>query len=329
MQTTIARHLSIIIVNWNSLRYLRECIESIEASTNEADYEIVVVDNASSGDDVSKLREEFPEITVIASEKNLGFAGANNLGFQYSSARFLLFLNPDTKILGSAIDIMLDLFEILPEAGIIGCKLLNSDGTIQMSCVQRYPTIVNQLMDMDVLQRYWPKWKIWGNASLLSESVHPVEVEVVSGACLMIQREAFERIGMFDQSYFMYAEDVDLCYRVRKLGRKVYSTNEAVVVHHGGGTSRRSKGNAWVAIMQRQAILKFCRNTRGHKYAQLYRLSMGMIAILRLVVLMATFPFAPSVKKDEIARFSSIKWLGVLRWSLGLDRRLVELVENV
>lgn len=194
----------------------------------------------------------FPNVIAIASEKNLEFARANNLGVQHSSGEYLLFLNPDTRVLGPAIPNMLETLKAMGGAGIMGCKLLNSDGSVQTSCIQRFPTIMNQILELEFLRVRWPKWKFWGIAPLFSDSAQVSEVEVVSGACLMIDRELFERIGGFSEQYFVYAEDVDLCYRIRKSDGKAYYTVNGTVVHHGGGTSRSRRGNAWVAVMQRR-----------------------------------------------------------------------------
>ena len=320
--------LSIIFVNWNSLDYLRESLQSIYTATVGIDFEIIVVDNASSRDDATQLKAEFPRVTVVRSEKNLGFARANNLGFQQSSGKYVLFLNPDTKVIGPAIATMLGHLKSLPGAAVVGCKLLNSDGSVQTSCVQRFPTILNQILDVEFLRRRWPRWRIWGIAPLFSDAPEPAEVEVVSGACLMIERDAFERAGMFNQEYFMYAEDVDLCCQVHKLGRKVYYTGEARVVHYGGGTSKQRKGNQWVAVMQRQAILKFCQNTRGRFYAEAYRVAMGINAACRLALLALVLPFRRLAAENQIVHPTLGKWLGVLKWAIGVDRRVSRLHED-
>src|SRR5581483_7165036 len=154
-------------------------------------------------------------------------------------------------------------------------------------------------LDFDFLRLRWPHWKIWGIQSLLSNSEITAKVEVVSGACLMIRRDVFEAAGMFSRDYFMYAEDVDLCYQVRRLGWNIYCTNDASIVHHGGGTSVSRKGNAWIAVMQREAILKFCHRTRGRLYAAVFRVSTVLNAVLRLSALAFIFPFQRSTARFQ------------------------------
>lgn len=315
-----ATMLSIIIVNWNSLEYLRTCLQSILHSESIPGLEIIVVDNNSTIDPRQSIAAEFPTVKVIRSERNLGFSGANNLGFRYSSGRYLLFLNPDTVVIGSALFTLLRSFASLPDAGILGCKLLNSDGTLQTSCIQKFPTILNQLFDFELLRSRWPMWSIWGIAPLFANDPDAAAVEVVSGACLMMARDIFEQVGGFNETYFMYAEDVDLCYRTRTAGRTVYYTGQAQVVHHGGGASKARNGSAWIAVMQRRAILQFCRQLHGKSYAAAYRATTAFSSLVRLaclVFLRVLYMFTPA--KHSFGSASS-KWSAVLQWALGLDR---------
>jgi GT2 family glycosyltransferase len=264
-------------------------------------------------------------VKLIENKKNLGFAGANNLGVGYSHGEYLLFLNPDTLVAGNSIAAMLEAIKGVGGVGIMGCKLLNTDGSVQTSCIQRFPTIWNQLLDIEFLRLRRPDWKLWGIAPLFNESKQPVAVEVVSGACLLIDRGSFEQVGGFSLEYFMYAEDVDLCYQVRKLGCQAYYIGAATVLHHGGGTSRERCGSAWVAIMQRHAILKFCRRTRGPAYAETFRLVMACNALLRLALLAIILPFRKVAGDERFLYSTPEKWLGVLKWALGMDRRISRL----
>src|SRR5450755_3647080 len=183
--------LSIIIVNWNSADFLSECVASIQKHMQSVTYEIIVVDNASAKEDVDKLRQHLPDISLIASQENRGFAGANNLGFRHSSGEYVLFLNPDTKLVGPAIDIMVERMKLLPDAGIVGCRLLNRDLSVQLTSIQKFPTILNQVLDLQYLQLRWPHCPLWEMAPLFSDEAKLVKVEMISGACMLLRREVF------------------------------------------------------------------------------------------------------------------------------------------
>ena len=132
--------------------------------------------------------------------------------------KLCLFLNPDTELVGPAINVLFDHLRALPDAGAVGCKLLNSDGTVQTSCIQSIPTILNQVLDSEASRAKWPRSLLWGMAPLFSASENPEEVEAITGACVMLKREVFEEVGLFSEDYFMYAEDIDLSYKIRKAG---------------------------------------------------------------------------------------------------------------
>jgi GT2 family glycosyltransferase len=308
--------LSIISVNWNSVGYLRECIESIYERTHGVSFEIIVVDNASPQGGVNALSEEFPQVRIIHSQKNLGFAGANNLGFRASSGRYLLFLNPDTKLVSAAVNIMLQQLESLPDGGVLGCKLLNTDLSVQITSIQKFPTIVNQVLDLEYFQLRWPGCPLWNIDPLFSDSRAPLEVEVISGACMLLKREVFEQVGMFTEDYFMYAEDIDLNYKVMKAGFTNYYIGSACIVHHGGGSSKQEVGQ-WATVMKYRAMGKLFRNTGGLLYGGLYRTTMACAAAGRLLILALAYPLANVLWNKQSFQFAVRKWTVILKWALG------------
>ena len=320
--------LSIVIVNWNAADYVIAAIASVEVRTSGVEFEIIVVDNGSDGDDAARIQNACPRATVVRSGRNLGFAAANNLGVRYSSGKYILFLNPDTEVRGTAIQSILRTFVSSNGIGVLGCELLNTDGSVQTSCIQPFPTITNQVFDVDVLQSRSSRRTLLRNEQLTAAGLSAIDVEAVSGACLMIERDTFERVGGFDEGYFMYAEDVDLCYKVHALGKRVAFTKAAVVVHHGGGPSKERKSNEWIAVMQRRAILRFCSLRRGPIYGEMYRLAMGICALCRLVVMMIAVPCSSEATRKRLVRFSLTKWLGILKWSLRLDQNIAPTGEN-
>jgi GT2 family glycosyltransferase len=311
--------LSIIIVNWNSAGYTRECVESIRANTHTLDYEIIVVDNASTDDSLKVL--ETLDIRLIANRENLGFAHANNLGAVQSTGRVLLFLNPDTELVGAALDRMYATLMASPAFGALGCKLLNTDKTLQTSCIQPIPTILNQLLDIEELKMAFPRLRMWGMRPLFEKSAAtPAEVEALCGANIMILRKVFDRIGQFTTEYFMYGEDIDLCYQTRRAGLLVGYDPGAEIVHHGGGSSKKKSDTGFGDIATREAVCKFLRKTRGRLYAQGYRSAMAAGAILRLIVLGVGFVTPLPRREREYIRFALRKWRRILNWSFGFEK---------
>jgi GT2 family glycosyltransferase len=309
--------LSIIYVNWNSLDYLRESIASVYEHTHDISFEIVVVDNASPERGVDTLKDLFPEVLVTKSSQNLGFAGANNVGFRHSTGEYVLFLNPDTQLIAPSINIMLDHAKARSDAGIVGCKLLNTDRSIQLSSIQTFPTILNQALDAEYLRLRWPHCFLWKIAPLFAENATVVPVDIIPGACMLLRRSAFERAGMFSEDYFMYAEDLDLNYKTKAAGFRNYYVGETAIIHHGGRSSSRQKASNWATIMKYQAMVRLFRKTRGGVYAFAYRAVMGVVAMARLGLLALMFPLGNMVWNKESVKLAADKWMSVLKWAVG------------
>lgn len=291
---------------------------SIYQNTKSPEFEIIVVDNASYDGCKEMLQNEFPGVRYVQSEKNSGFSAANNLGFHYAAGKNILLLNPDTTIIGNAIYSMYWHLNSLNDAGAIGCKLLNSDLSLQTSCVQNFPSLLTHALDSELSRRLFPKMKIWGMRLLLTPHKEPVEVDVVSGACLMVKRGVFESVGLLSTEYFMYAEDVDLCYKIKQQGFKVYYTDAATVVHHGGKSTEKKAANFESVILLRESVAKFLKKTRGAPYARLYKMSMAIVALVRLGLIFAAGFSGKTVDQNRLGSFSSSKWKSILRWSIGL-----------
>jgi hypothetical protein len=311
--------LSIIIVNWNSADYLKECLYSVLQETKNIEFEIIVVDNASYDAAQQMIEKEFPIVRFVQSHENGGFAKASNLGFRYSAGRNILFLNPDTRIIGPAIEVMLCALESTADAGAVGCRLLYPDLSLQTHSVQRYPTVLNQVLDIDFLKDRFPKWKVWGIKPLIQPSATSEEVEVVPGACVMVKRETFAKVGMFSEDYFMYAEDIDLCYKIAQTGFKVYFVSGAEVVHHGGASSRNGQSSGFQEVLMRESVSRFMAKTRGRAAAVTYRIAMSLSAVVRLlpVILLVTWTSESGPRERLLWTFN--KWKKVLRWSVGLE----------
>jgi len=315
--------LSIIIVNWKSVQFLERCLATVFQNVT-GDFEVIVVDNASFDGSAVLVQERFPKAQFMQLENNVGFAMANNLAFLRSKGKLALFLNPDTEIEGQAVQLMMKAFENLPNAGIVGCKLLNTDRTVQTSCIRAFPTVLNLLVDTDWLRKKFPRAKIWGMRPLFVEPEGPVAVDVVSGACLMARRDIFERIGHFSDDYFMYSEDVDLCHKVRQTGFSVNFVPNAVVIHHGGRSSDSAAKNNFAAVVMRESRFCFFQKTRGRTYAAMYLLTTAVAAVVRLVLLSLAMAITGGQYRRKPLGLALSKWMSILRWALGLETWVAE-----
>src|SRR5712692_3541390 len=292
--------ISIIIVNWKSAAFVRKCLASIYANTSGITFEILVVDNASFDGCGEMLRHEFPAVRFIQSR--------DNLGFERSTGRMLLFLNPDTEVVGPALECMMACLETVPDVGVVGPKLLNSDLSIQTSCLQSFPSILNQVLDADHLRAMFPKSSLWGNRALFEDSRQPVPVDGISGACLMVRRSVFESVGRFNPDYFLYGEDMDLCYKVKKAGWKNYYVGGATVIHHGGQSTDSQSDNQFSSLMMRESLLKFVRAHRGYLYAHVFRWATAFAALCRLGLLAVAMVLPLTIPRRHSLSLAFAKW---------------------
>lgn len=325
--------LSIIIVNWNSLDYLRGCLASLQHGSEGTILEVIVVDNQSTdGSRDALLRGEFPHVKLLAPERNLGFVRANNLGASVASGRHFLFLNPDTVVRGDALAVMTRALDENPGMGIVGCELRNGDMTLQTTCVQPFPTLLNQLLGADVLRKIFPWPSLWGNAVLYEPpEQQPKPVEVVCGACLMIRNSLFRDLGGFSRDYFMYAEEVDLCYAAAKAGWQVGYIGSASVVHYGGQSSRQVKKSSFADVLIASSVFTFFKKSKGMHYAMLYRLGQGISGVCRLaLIVLGYLPIWCVRKRDaDLLRSAGVKWVGITRWAVGLEPWTKQLIRDV
>jgi GT2 family glycosyltransferase len=251
--------LSITICSWNTVDDLRACLASLRAAQDEGPFEVVVVDNASEDHSAEMVRDEFPEFVLIHSHVNLGFTGGHNLAIEKSRGRHKALLNSDTVVHPGAIRSILRYMADHPEAGIVGPKLLNPDGSLQMSC-RRFPNPVAAAFRNTWLGRIFPNNR-YTREYLMADFAHDEarEVDWVSGAAMFIRGELIERIGALDDEYFMYCEDVDLCKRAWKNGWKVVYVPEAVITHAIGRSSDKAP-NRMIAQFHKSMLRYYTKN---------------------------------------------------------------------
>ena len=233
--------LSIIIVNYNVKEFLQNLIHSIEKASTNLTKEIIIIDNASDDGSVEFIKEKFPQIKLIANQTNLGFGKANNIGLKQAAGKYILLINPDTLVAEDTFEKMIQFFENNPDAGLAGCKILNPDGTLQLACRRSFPGPWTSFTKVTGLSTLFPNSKIFAryNLTYLDEN-KTCEVDAISGSFMMMRKEVFEKVGGFDEQFFMYGEDLDLCYRIQKAGVKVFYVHSTQIIHYKGESTRRS-----------------------------------------------------------------------------------------
>ncbi len=225
--------LSIIIVNYNTCDLLRDCLDTVYASEGDFEYEVIVVDNCSPDGSVAMVHQDFPQAELIANEVNKGYAYANNLGMRQARGDYVLLLNPDTVLPPNALKDMITFMEERPDTGVAGPKLVLADGSLDLACRRSFPTLDVALYRLLGLSKRYPNSPRYNRYNLGYLDPNQVaEVDSVVGAFMLIRRKALDQTGFFDERFFMYAEDIDLCYRIKvDCGWKIYY-NPAVVVTH-------------------------------------------------------------------------------------------------
>jgi GT2 family glycosyltransferase len=237
--TEIQKDISIIIVNWNTKALLLGCLHSLMLSVGNVSNEIIVVDNASSDGSVETVRQQYPYVTIIQNNQNLGFAKANNIGIRQSKGRYICLINSDVIVKSHSLEQMHSYMDQNPTVGILGPKLLWPDLTLQLSC-RSFPSLWNNLTSATGLTKLFPKSKLFcaeHMAFFEHDSIR--KVDALTGAFLMVRAEAISRVGLLDEDFFMYGEETDWCKRFWKADYEVAFFPEAEVIHYGAGSSSK------------------------------------------------------------------------------------------
>jgi GT2 family glycosyltransferase len=248
--------VSIIIVNWNTKDLLVPCLRSIYRKSGNVKAEVFVVDNGSMDGSKEAVEAEFPEVILIDNPMNFGFAKASNQGIDLSKGKYVLLLNPDTELKEGAIATLNTFLDHHPEAGVAGAQLLNADGAKQ-NAIANFPSLATELLNKSLLRRLFPD-RFPGKER---EYALPIEVDSVIGACMMVRREAMEEVGLLDEDYFLFLEETDWCYRMKKAGWKVYHVPGAEVIHYQGKGAERDKKRAKVEYYRSRYL--FFKKNRG------------------------------------------------------------------
>lgn len=232
--------LTVIIVNWNTKEFLGRCLSTVLASIIKGNLEVIVVDNHSSDNSVDFISKNFPSVRVIANRENVGFARANNQAIRKSCGEYVLLLNPDTEIEADTLQIMVDFMDERQDCGMAGCKVLNPDGTLQLACRRNIPSISDAIFKLTGISRLFPnspRFSRYNLTYLPSDQVSPVDA--VSGSSLMTRKEVIEKIGLLDERFFMYGEDLDWCWRAGQAGYQNYYVPYTSIIHYHGQSSKK------------------------------------------------------------------------------------------
>lgn len=254
--------ISIVIVSYNVRDLLENCLYSLYSALDGISHEVFVVDNDSDDATVEMVRTRFPAVDLIASEENLGFARANNLALARAQGRTLLLLNPDTLVQEDTVATMLAFFRENRDVGMAGCKIIKPDGSLEAACRRSFPSPWVSFTKLTGLSTLFPRSPLFAkyNLTYLSED-ESYEVDAISGSFMMLRREVFDEIGGLDESYFMYGEDLDWCFRTQKAGWKLFYVHSTKIIHYGGESTKRSSIDATAEFYR--AMQVFAKNNLG------------------------------------------------------------------
>ena len=256
---------SIIIVNWNTREMLRECLASVFAGLDaRCPAEVIVIDNASEDGSPGMVAADFPQARLIRNAENRGFAAANNQGFAVAQGRHVLLLNSDTIVHGEVLARSVDWLDAHPDVAAMGCRVLNTDGTVQRTC-SMYPSLLNQvLLTSGLWKLRWPRFLGRGQIGHWNRDSER-EVEVISGCYMLVRRRVIDEVGPLDEDFFFFGEETDWCRRMRDAGWRLMFAPVGEITHHGGGSVK--KLNDRRDVMLSAAIIRLHRKHGGRPAA--------------------------------------------------------------
>lgn len=295
--------LSIVIVSWNTRDLLAKCLASIYQYPFSGAFEVLVVDNASSDDSAEMVRQDYPKVSLFANTDNVGFAKANNQAIRHCAGHYILLLNPDTELKADALDQLVGFMEQTPRAGAAGSQLLNADGTMQISCHPEL-TLGREIWRLLHLDQVMPlavyRQERW-------ETDRAREVDIIQGASLILRKSALDQVGWLDEDYFIYTEEVDLCYRMKKAGWKLYWVPQSRVIHYGGQSTQQVPRQMFLRLYQSRVL--YFRKNHGRLTAASYKAVLFLAAMIRLLFIPTVALSQPSkreYRKNLVGNYRSL-----------------------
>lgn len=280
---TAVPDVSIVIVNWNTRDLLRDCLQSLRQQAGPVACEVIVVDNHSADDSVEMVRQDFPEVRLIANTANRGFAAANNQGIAIARGRYILLLNSDTRVVDGTIARTVAFADAHPDAGLVGCRTTFPDGRLQVNCFQ-LPNLLNIWLSLTKLEDLFARNRFFGQRRLTWWNYDTVrEVEGIAGCFMLARRDALWQVGPMAEDYFMYSEDTDWCWRFRRAGWKVLYTPEPLLIHIRAASSNQCATD--MHLLQRRALLMFVHRRSGRLARELANAMFLAASLVRLPLL--------------------------------------------
>lgn len=277
--------VSIIIVNYNSTQDLIDCLHSINSQRVDLVYEVIVVDNNSCDKEYLNewIKDKLQNMTVLFNETNIGFAAANNQGIDMAYGEVFLFLNPDTLIVDNAVASMYEFLINETTIGAIGPIIYDESGNIQLYCGRKFPDLLTEIFKHTALERLFPKSRLFGRYLMTywgHRTTH--EVDLIQGSCMMIPRRVVEKVGKMDTRFFLFGDDVEWCYRIKKAGYKILMYAPAEIIHKGGKSTESCKDVT--RILGFDSMYKFFKIHYGELIGILYRISMFIVFGIKAII---------------------------------------------
>ena len=269
--------LSVVFLSYNTRDLTRQALNSVLAAAEGLEAEIFVVDNASADGSADMVAEEFPQVKLVCNEANVGFSAGNNVALRQVTGEYALLINTDTIVRRDALHAMVDFLDAHPEAGACGCKILDPDGTLQLDSRRGFPTPLAAFCKMSGLSRLFPKHPLMARYHLTHlDPEQTAEIEVLSGSCMMVRKSAMDQVGLLDEDYFMYGEDIDWCYRFHQAGWKIYYLPTTAIIHFRGESGRGTPLKILYRKSRAMSIFVNKHMARRYRFFPLWLLQVGI-----------------------------------------------------
>lgn len=311
--------LSIIIVNWNSLHYVKQCIESINRNSNGLDLEIIVVDNASRDQKEIVTLNDMKNVRTIKNENNIGFPAANNLGFAIAKGKYILMLNPDTIIKEGTLQKSISKLRSDLSIGCLGVKTLKADGSILFHCARQAPSFMGIIITLFYVDKLFPTWKFLGSPDMpYWDHKDSREVDLLHGGYMMFAKELYQKIGGLDTRIPMYYEDIEFCLRIKKAGYKVFYLADAEIIHYTGKSSKKAP-KSWIISLTYEIWYHYIYEYQGGKNKALQYLWFIILTAPIRLIWMQFVALGIYMKRKEIKfYYFFLSVLISVKWSINM-----------